>query len=99
MLSSNKEFIKLFEEININDVSEVGGKNASLGEMIQAFKDTDIEVPGGFVVTATAYKFLLSQTGLKDYISDQLKDLNTRNLQNLQIRGRNIREKIKNTGF
>ena len=99
MLSSNKEFIKLFEEININDVSEVGGKNASLGEMIQAFKDTDIEVPGGFVVTATAYKFLLSQTGLKDYISDQLKDLNTRNLQNLQIRGRNIREKSKNTWF
>ncbi|MCL4366357.1 phosphoenolpyruvate synthase, partial [Patescibacteria group bacterium] len=92
-------YIKHFEEIDIGDVPEVGGKNASLGEMIQSFKGTDINIPGGFVVTATAYKHFLSQTGLADYIKEQLKDLNTKNLENLQNRGKNIREKIKSTNL
>lgn len=91
--------MKYFEKIDINDVPEVGGKNASLGEMIQSFKGTDINIPGGFVVTATAYKHFLSQTGLGKYIKDELKSLNTRDLENLQNRGKNIREKIKSTQF
>ncbi|MCL5795705.1 MAG: phosphoenolpyruvate synthase, partial [Patescibacteria group bacterium] len=92
-------FIKHFEEIDIGDVPEVGGKNASLGEMIQSFKGTDINIPSGFVVTAAAYKHFLQETGLADFIKEQLKDLNTKNLENLQNRGRNIREKIKNTNL
>lgn len=91
------EYIKLFENVDINDVSEVGGKNASLGEMIQSLKDIDI--PGGFVITAAAYKYFLSQTGLAEYIKEQLKGLNTKDLENLQNRGRNIREKIKSSEF
>lgn len=94
---SLKPFIKLFEEIDINDVPEAGGKNASLGEMIQSLKDIDI--PSGFVVTATAYKYFLSQTGLDDYIKKELKGLNTKNLEDLQNHGSNIREKIKSTEF
>lgn len=95
----SKDFTKLFEEVDINDIAEVGGKNASLGEMIQVFKDTDINIPGGFIITATAYKHLLSQTGLADYINQQLADLDTRDLNELEKRGANIRAKIRNTDF
>lgn len=92
-----QKYTKLFEEINIENVSEVGGKNASLGEMIQELKD--IRIPSGFVVTATAYKQFLAETGLDKYISEQLKGLDTRNLNELQTKGRNIREKIVNAPF
>ncbi|MDD5147783.1 MAG: phosphoenolpyruvate synthase [Candidatus Daviesbacteria bacterium] len=92
-------FIKLFEEINIDDISEVGGKNASLGEMIRSFKGTDISIPGGFVVTATAYKYFLSKTGLDNFIKGELKGLDTHNLADLANRGQSIREKIKSTEF
>lgn len=90
-------FIKLFEEIDIDDVSEVGGKNASLGEMIRSLPDIDI--PSGFAVTATAYRYFLSQTGLDKYIKEELKNLDTRSLADLENHGRNIREKIKSTKF
>ncbi|MBI2315292.1 phosphoenolpyruvate synthase [Candidatus Daviesbacteria bacterium] len=93
------EYIKLFEEVDINDIAGVGGKNASLGEMIQAFKDTNINIPGGFIVTATAYKHFLSQTGLADYINQQLSGLDTRNLGQLERCGASIRAKIRNADF
>lgn len=92
-------YIKLFEDIDIDDIAEAGGKNASLGEMIQIFKGSDINIPGGFVVTATAYKYFLSQTGLETYIQDQLQGLDTHNLKELENRGRSIREKIKSAPF
>ncbi|MDO8573504.1 MAG: phosphoenolpyruvate synthase [Candidatus Daviesbacteria bacterium] len=92
-----KPFTKLFEELKIEDVPEAGGKNASLGEMIQTLPD--IEIPSGFVVTATAYKYFLSKTGLDDYIKKELKGLNTKSLEDLQRCGDNIREKIKSTEF
>ncbi len=53
-------FTKLFDSVDINDVAEVGGKNASLGEMIRSLPGIDI--PSGFVVTATAYRYFLSKT-------------------------------------
>ena len=98
-ISQDKQFIKLFEEVDISNVSEVGGKNASLGEMIQAFRNLGINIPGGFVVTAGAYKYFLSQTGLDDYIKKGLTGLNTKNLDDLARRGLSIREKIKSTEF
>lgn len=99
LMFKTKQFTKLFEEVNIDDVSEVGGKNASLGEMIQAFKGFDINIPGGFVVTASAYKFFLSKTGLDNFIKQELNGLNTKNLADLEKRGSSIRKKIKNTEF
>ena len=88
-----------FSKINMTRLSEVGGKNASLGEMIQAFRGSDINIPSGFVVTTSAYKFFLSQTGLDNFIKQELKGLNTKNLADLEKRGNNIREKIKSTEF
>lgn len=93
-------FIKKLSEVSIQDVSEVGGKNASLGEMIQELtKKKGIPVPSGFAVTATAYRHFLKETGLDIFIKQALEGLDTKNIQDLAIRAKKIREKIVNTKF
>lgn len=56
-----KSFILWFDEIGIEDISLVGGKNASLGEM---HKNTNVKIPPGFAITAYAYKYILEKTGI-----------------------------------
>ena len=92
-------FIKKLNEVGIKDVAEVGGKNASLGEMIKNLTPKGVKIPGGFVVTADAYRYFLEKTGLKTFIKETLKDLNTKNLKNLSKRGKIIRETIKKAEF
>lgn len=93
-------FIKLLSEVSIDDVAEVGGKNASLGEMIQELTSKQgIPVPGGYIVTATAYKFFLKETGLEEFIFEALKGLDSHNLKQLAAVGEKIRQKIINTPF
>ncbi len=92
-----KTFIKNLSQIGIKDVAEVGGKNASLGEMIRNLVPKGIKIPGGFVVTATAYRYFLKQTGLEKFIKQTLKGLNTKNLADLARRGKLVRETIKKT--
>ncbi len=92
-----KTFIKNLSQVGIKDVAEVGGKNASLGEMIQNLVPKGIKIPGGFVVTATAYRYFLKQTGLEKFIKQTLKGLNTKNLADLARRGKLVRETIKKT--
>ncbi len=91
-----KPFIKKLNQIGIKDVSEAGGKNASLGEMLRNLTSKGIKIPGGFVVTATAYRHFLKQTGLEKFIRQALKGLNTKNLADLARRGKLIRKTIKN---
>ena len=62
------KFIKHLEEVGIKDVGDVGGKNASLGEMIQKLTPKGVSIPGGFVVTASAYRYFLKETDLKKFI-------------------------------
>lgn len=52
-------YVKWFQEVGIEDVAEVGGKNASLGEMYQNLTSEGVRVPNGFAVTSSAYKYLL----------------------------------------
>jgi pyruvate, water dikinase len=93
-------YIKKLSEVSIKDVPEVGGKNASLGEMIQELtKKKGIPVPGGFVVTATAYRHFLKETGLDNFITEALKGLNTKDIHDLAEKGKKIREKIVATEF
>lgn len=92
-------FIKDFKEVGIADVGEAGGKNASLGEMIKNLEPQGVKIPGGFIVTASAYRYFLEKTGLDNYIKDVLKDLNTKDLRGLAKRAKLIREAIKNTEF
>lgn len=96
----DNSFIKKLSEVSIKDVPEVGGKNASLGEMIQELtKKKGIPVPGGFVVTATAYRYFLKETGLDLFIKESLKGLDIKNIHDLAKRGKIIREKIIATEF
>ena len=92
-------FIKQLKDVGIKDVGEVGGKNASLGEMIKHLGPKGVKIPGGFVVTADAYRYFLEETGLKNFIKKNLKGLNTKNLKNLAKRGKLIREAIKKAEF
>jgi pyruvate,water dikinase len=92
-----KEFNKWFEDLTIKDVPSVGGKNASLGEMIRSLGQKGVNVPGGFAVTAYAYKYTIEKAGTDKKIREILLDLDTHNLKNLADRGKKIRELIKNT--
>ena len=89
------KFIKQLKNVGIKDVPEVGGKNASLGEMIKYLGPRGVKIPGGFVVTATAYRHFLKKTGLDKFIKKTLTGLNTKNLIDLARRGKTIRESIK----
>jgi len=92
-----KEFNKWFEDLTIKDVPSVGGKNASLGEMIRSLGQKGVNVPGGFAVTAYAYKYTIEKAGTDKKIREILSDLDTSNLKNLAERGEKIRELIKIT--
>lgn len=81
------------------DIALVGGKNASLGEMIQHLSVKGISVPGGYVVTAAAYRYFLEQTGLLEFIRKTLRGLNIKNLKELSQKGQRVREAIKKTDF
>ena len=97
----SKPHILWFTEISMDDVSEVGGKNASLGEMIRAVEPKGVRVPHGFAVTASAYYYYLKKTGLDSFIEGALKGLNTKNLKDLSKRGKQmpkVRAKTSGTG-
>ncbi len=94
-----QDFILWFDQVGIEDVPLVGGKNASLGEMYQNLTQKGVKIPNGFTVTATAYCYFIEKAGIKDKIKDILKDLNTRDIQNLQERGEKIRILIRNAEF
>lgn len=91
------KFVLWFDEIGIDDVPIVGGKNASLGEMYQNLGKQGVKVPYGFAVTAYAYRYLLEKGGIKKEIEKILKDLNVNNLENLMRKGHEVRQLIRNT--
>jgi pyruvate,water dikinase len=87
-------YVLPYEKIDIGDVSQVGGKNASLGEMIVTLKAKGVPVPSGFVVTAAAYYHFLEEAKLDVFIGKTLSGLNTKNLKELARRGKLVRETI-----
>jgi pyruvate, water dikinase len=95
----SKKHILKYEQVGIKDVGLVGGKNASLGEMIRTLKAKGVPVPSGFVVTAEAYFYFLRKTGLDKSIKTTLKGLNTKNLKELARCGKAVREAIMRTEF
>ena len=86
-------------KVGIEDVPEVGGKNASLGEMIKSLTPYGIKIPGGYAVTAAAYRYFLQKTGLDKFIRETLEGLDTKNLKSLAEKAKVIRGKIKETEF
>ncbi len=96
---SEKPFILWFEEIGIDDVPLVGGKNASLGEMYQHLTSKGVQVPNGFAITAEAYKHLLKESGVEEAIRKALDGLDTHNIQDLKKRGKKVRDIILKADF
>ena len=92
-----EEFCKWFEDLGITDVPSVGGKNASLGEMIRNLNEKGVNVPSGFAVTAYAYKYMIEKAGIDARIREILSDLNTHDVHNIAERGQKIRDLIKQT--
>jgi pyruvate,water dikinase len=91
-----KVFVKWFEELGMKDVPLVGGKNASLGEMIRNLSEKGVKVPSGFAVTAYAYKYTIEKAGVDKKIKEILSDLDTHDVKNLAERGKKIRNLIRN---
>ena len=83
-----------FDALRMGDVERVGGKNASLGEMISQLAQSGIRVPGGFATTADAYRDFLHETGLADRINARLKRLNPDDVTALAECGAEIRQWI-----
>jgi pyruvate,water dikinase len=88
-----------FEELELDDIPQVGGKNASLGEMIRELTAKGVSVPDGFAVTAYAYRYLLESAGVKDQIEEILSDLDTHDMHGLGEKGSKIRSLIYNIEF
>jgi pyruvate,water dikinase len=86
--------IRWFSEIGIDDLPIVGGKNASLGEMHRALAAEGIRVPGGFALTADAYRYFLNNAGLEPKIATMLQGLDTHDVTDLRRRGAHIREAV-----
>jgi pyruvate,water dikinase len=88
-----------FEELSLEDISLVGEKNATLGEMTSKLSKLGVNVPSGFAITSHAYFYFLEQTGLKDTISNLLLDLDISNLHNIDTRAKKIRATIQDAEF
>ncbi len=89
------QFVKWFKEIGIEDVPEVGGKNASLGEMYRNLTGEGVRVPNGFAVTATAYRHVLEANGLNEKLHEILDGLDYDDVDALQKAGAACRKLIQ----
>ena len=92
--TKRSEFIRWFDEIGIDDIPTVGGKNASLGEMCRELKGKGVKVPNGFAITAEAYRYVLREASLDEKIKEILSDLDTHDLENLRQRASQVRQAI-----
>jgi pyruvate, water dikinase len=88
-----------FEAVGIADISLVGGKNASLGEMIQQLTQKGVKVPTGFATTACAYRYFIENAGLEQKLRAVFADLDVENIDNLRQRGKQARTLILQTPF
>jgi len=92
-------FIKEYSQIRIHDISKVGGKNASLGEMYTQLTKKGINVPNGFATTAEAFNLFLKENNLQDALNNTLKKLDKKGYSNLNNIGLEARELIHNGTF
>ncbi|MCD6474159.1 MAG: phosphoenolpyruvate synthase, partial [Thermoplasmata archaeon] len=89
-------YIAWFDEIGKDDVSRVGGKNASLGEMYRNLSSKGIRVPYGFAVTTEAYKYFIEKAGIKKEIEKLLEGIDAKDVGKLMEAGEKIRKMILN---
>jgi len=92
-------YVLPFETLRMTDVDTVGGKNASLGEMISQLAGAGVRVPGGFATTAEAFRVFLKADGLDQRIADRLSKLDADDVRELAVAGAEIRKWIIETPF
>ncbi|GAB2992664.1 phosphoenolpyruvate synthase [Psychrosphaera aestuarii] len=94
-----QEYVLWYQELGMNDVNQVGGKNASLGEMISNLANAGVKVPGGFATTSFAFNEFLEQSGLEARIHESLDKLDVDDIAELTKTGEQIRNWIIETPF
>jgi len=94
-----KEYIVWLDSTGMDDVEHVGGKNASLGEMISNLSSLGVDVPGGFATTASAFRDFLSQSGIDARINEKLTALDVDDVNTLAAVGKEIRQWVIDTPF
>ena len=94
-----EEYIVWLDSTGMDDVEHVGGKNASLGEMISNLASVGVDVPGGFATTASAFRDFLSQSGIDDRINEKLNTLDVDDVNALAAAGKEIRQWVIETPF
>src|SRR5690554_276121 len=92
----HKTFTVGLDRVGINDIEKVGGKNASLGEMLQHLSPLGIRIPGGFVITVAAYRAFITHNSLETTIRRIIGSIDYDSLESLRRGGLQIRTLIKN---
>jgi pyruvate,water dikinase len=98
-IPKEQALILWFEEVGIADIPLVGGKNASLGEMIRQLKPKGVNVPNGFATTAYAFRHFIEKAGLEVKLRELFADLDVEDMTNLRDRGREARALVLSTPF
>ena len=99
MFSMSKNYILELSQVGINDIETVGGKNASLGEMIQNLTSLGINIPNGFVVTVAAYRKFLEYNNLESTIIHIINSIDHENIESLRRGGQQVRLLLENGRF
>ncbi|AQW28689.1 phosphoenolpyruvate synthase [Ralstonia syzygii subsp. celebesensis] len=97
--SMDGAYVLPFEQLRMTDVEVVGGKNASLGEMISQLDGAGVRVPGGFATTALAFRDFLAHNDLTERISQRLASLDVDDVKALAVAGKEIREWVATAPF
>ena len=98
-VDKSKAYVVWFKDVGIEDINLVGGKSASLGEMIRALTPLGIQIPDGFAITSNAYWRFIDYNNLREKIREELQGLNIDDVEDLERRAFRIRELIKSGEF
>ncbi|MDD1622958.1 MAG: phosphoenolpyruvate synthase, partial [Methylococcaceae bacterium] len=93
-MSESTHYIRWFNELTINDIPLVGGKNASLGEMYRELAGQGVIVPNGFAITAEAYRYMLDQAGAWEYLHEFLDRVDSEDVNDLARRAQQARDLV-----
>jgi pyruvate, water dikinase len=97
--AKERSLVLWLDQVGIADIPLVGGKNASLGEMIQQLTPQGVNVPTGFATTAYAYRYFIESAGLEAKLRKLFSDLDVEDIKNLQARGKKARSLLMHTPF
>jgi pyruvate,water dikinase len=99
VLGRKTDFVRWFSDLTLDDVPSVGGKNASLGELVRELTQAGVQVPHGFAITAEAYRYFLERGDLNEKLRRVLDGLSTRDVEDMHRRAAEVRHAMVATPF